>query len=125
MAGGMKLVLPESIQAQVGRRDRTARRPACSGCFRSDGEPDGRQEVARMKLSEKLAALEEEESTRDASRSRQPPQRRDAPPSDATAKRHGLELAWDATKRKVRDLVLDEVATEDAGRSRRGAGRPR
>ncbi len=64
-----------------------------------------------MKLSEKLAALEEEEN-KDAPAPAGPgaPKR-----VRATAKARGTGGTWDATKRKVRELVLDEVAPKMQG----------
>src|SRR6476661_8172754 len=66
-----------------------------------------------MKLSEKLAALEEEEGAASA-----------ATPSTSGVKRKPTNAArarggdaWEATKRKVRELVLDEVAPKMKGLS--------
>jgi pilus assembly protein CpaF len=66
-----------------------------------------------MKLSEKLAALEHEE-TRD---------KRSSTPSASGAQRRARPIksrgatTWDATKRKVRELVLDEVTPKMGGLS--------
>ncbi|MGH9083866.1 MAG: CpaF family protein [Acidimicrobiales bacterium] len=66
-----------------------------------------------MKLSEKLAALEQEEASREAEAA-------PAAPAAATAKRARPSKSrststWDATKKKVRELVLDEVAPKMQG----------
>ena len=69
-----------------------------------------------MKLSEKLAALEQEETERDAAQAANAP----AAPAAGVAKRarpvkpKGTS-SWDATKKKVRELVLDEVAPKMGG----------
>jgi pilus assembly protein CpaF len=69
-----------------------------------------------MKLSEKLAALEQEETTRAAEQAATP-----SGPAGAVAKRGRptrkpkATTAWDATKRKVRELVLEEVAPRMQG----------
>jgi pilus assembly protein CpaF len=71
-----------------------------------------------MKLSEKLAALEQEES-REATEAATAP----APAGGSGAKRprpsNRLKTtsSWDATKKKVRELVLDEVAPKMQGLS--------
>ena len=70
-----------------------------------------------MKLSEKLAALEQEEASRDAAAST-PTER----PAAATAKKARSPKGkganpWDATKKKVRELVLEEVAPKMGGLS--------
>ncbi len=67
-----------------------------------------------MKLSEKLAALEQEESKREAEAPAAP-----APgvPKRARPVRSKGPSSWDATKRKVRELVLDEVAPKMQGLS--------
>ena len=70
-----------------------------------------------MKLSEKLAALEEEESREAADAA--PP----SPPPAGVQKRTRATgrprttSTWDATKKKVRELVLDEVAPRMQGLS--------
>jgi pilus assembly protein CpaF len=64
-----------------------------------------------MKLSEKLAALEQEEARESAPKSA--PQAA-APKRARPAKSKGA-TTWDATKRKVRELVMDEVAPKMAG----------
>ena len=66
-----------------------------------------------MKLSEKLAALEQEEARESTPK---------AAPQTSTAKRPRPAKSkgattWDATKRKVRELVMDEVAPKMAGLS--------
>ncbi len=62
-----------------------------------------------MKLSEKLAALEEQEKGKDA-----PAEPEDAPakkaPARSRSKATGTSSTWDATKRQVRTLVLEEMA---------------
>ncbi|MEY2592174.1 MAG: pilus assembly protein CpaF [Acidimicrobiaceae bacterium] len=72
-----------------------------------------------MKLSEKLAALEEEEKHQQQSADPSPgslavapPRRRSAP---AAIVRKGVSTNWEATKRKVRELVLEEVAPKMKG----------
>src|SRR5690606_29100039 len=79
-----------------------------------------------MKLSEKLAALEQEE-TREEKEAAAPT------PAPAAAKRTRpaktkTSATWDATKRKVRELVMEEVApkmqglsAEERGQEVRGA----
>ena len=82
------------------------RRRACSG----DGTGEG---VHTVKLSEKLAALEEEEKQQ-APPPRRPPRPR--PVAPAASQDHAARAgSWDATKRKVRDLVLEEVAPKMQG----------
>ncbi|MEY2437252.1 MAG: pilus assembly protein CpaF [Acidimicrobiaceae bacterium] len=72
-----------------------------------------------MKLSEKLAALEEEEKHQQQSADPAPgslavaPQRRRSAP--AAIVRKGVSTNWEATKRKVRELVLEEVAPKMKG----------
>ncbi|HEY9558199.1 MAG TPA: CpaF family protein, partial [Acidimicrobiales bacterium] len=66
-----------------------------------------------MKLSEKLAALEQEES-------READDSAGSAPAAASAKRSRPAKArtastWDATKKKVRDLVMEEVAPKMQG----------
>jgi pilus assembly protein CpaF len=69
-----------------------------------------------MKLSEKLAALEQEESREAAEAAAAP-----ATPGTGAAKRARPQgkprtpSTWDATKKKVRELVLDEVAPRMQG----------
>jgi pilus assembly protein CpaF len=68
-----------------------------------------------MKLSEKLAALEQEEATRDAATSAATER-----PATSSAKKPRSPKGkgaspWDATKKKVRELVLDEVAPKMGG----------
>jgi pilus assembly protein CpaF len=72
-----------------------------------------------VKLSEKLAALEEEEKHQQQSADPAPgslavapPRRRSAP---AAIVRKGVSTNWEATKRKVRELVLEEVAPKMKG----------
>jgi pilus assembly protein CpaF len=66
-----------------------------------------------MKLSEKLAALEQEEASREAEAA--PP----APAAGVTKRTRPAKSrttsSWDATKKKVRELVLDEVAPKMQG----------
>ena len=64
-----------------------------------------------MKLSEKLAALEQEEA-REASP--KPASPAPGPKRARPAKSRGA-TTWDATKRKVRELVMEEVAPKMAG----------
>jgi pilus assembly protein CpaF len=71
-----------------------------------------------MKLSEKLAALEQEESERDAEHAAAAP----AAPTAGVVKRARPvkpkgSSSWDATKKKVRELVLEEVAPKMQGLS--------
>jgi pilus assembly protein CpaF len=76
-----------------------------------------------VKLSDKLAALEEEEQSASASSRPQPPgtvtRRQSRPTSTATARpRQGSSTAsWQASKRKVRELVLSDVAPKATGLS--------
>jgi len=64
-----------------------------------------------MKLSEKLAALEQEEAGTKAEPAAQAaPRSRSRAASPSTGR-----TAWDATKRKVREMVLEEVAPKMAG----------
>src|SRR5438105_884737 len=58
-----------------------------------------------MKLSEKLAALEEEDRKTQAATAKVHRAR-----PDAKSRRKGTASSWDASKRKVRELVLAEVA---------------
>jgi pilus assembly protein CpaF len=68
-----------------------------------------------MKLSEKLAALEQEETSREAEHAANAP----AAPTAGVVKRRPVKVKgtspWDATKRKVRELVLEEVAPKMQG----------
>ena len=76
-----------------------------------------------MKLSEKLAALEEQD--RRVAEAAKPPapavvtqSRRPGRSTDATSKaRRAATESWDASKRKVRDLVMAEVAPKMANLS--------
>jgi pilus assembly protein CpaF len=65
-----------------------------------------------VKLSDKLAAIEEEDRTvTEAARPRRPARTGDPAPARAVpATRRGSNSNWQASKRKVRDLVLAEVA---------------
>ncbi len=71
-----------------------------------------------MKLSDKLAAIEEDERI-----SKDPPRRRPGRPTPAAgdagdrAGRRIAPVGWSASKRKVRDLVLAEVAPKVGGLS--------
>jgi len=62
-----------------------------------------------MKLSEKLAALEEQEDDETPAAPAKPAKPTKKAPARATAKDTGTS-SWDAMKRKVRQLVLDEMA---------------
>ncbi|MEO7556903.1 MAG: hypothetical protein ABIV94_09925, partial [Acidimicrobiales bacterium] len=66
-----------------------------------------------MKLSEKLAALEEEEKAADHASSPAAPAAQRRRPT--TASRPRSTTTWEATKRKVRSLVLEEVAPKMQG----------
>ena len=69
-----------------------------------------------MKLSEKLAALEQEESKEAEAESAAPPG--SAPKrTRTTTARTRPTTSWDATKKKVRELVLEEVAPKMQGLS--------
>ncbi len=72
-----------------------------------------------MKLSEKLAALEEEEAA--SIEAEVQPGRLSAAPTPKkrarSAKPSRSSTTWDATKKKVRELVLDEVAPKMKGLS--------
>jgi len=73
-----------------------------------------------VKLSDKLAALEQEEQASTAGRPPHPnTARRQSRPATATAPRAGQASAasWQASKRKVRELVLSEVAPKASGLS--------
>jgi pilus assembly protein CpaF len=67
-----------------------------------------------MKLSEKLAALEEEEKREAAASAPAAPAGTVAPQRRRSGGSGGRE-SWDATKRKVRELVLEEVAPRMQG----------
>ena len=67
-----------------------------------------------MKLSEKLAALEEEEKREAAAQPTSTPASTVAP-ARRKAPTTGGRQTWDATKRKVRELVLEEVAPKMQG----------
>ena len=76
-----------------------------------------------MKLSDKLAALEEEEAHTSAS-SRPPApgtvRRQTRPTNSTTASANRARqsaASWHASKRKVRELVLSEVAPKASGLS--------
>jgi pilus assembly protein CpaF len=66
-----------------------------------------------MKLSEKLAALEEEEKAESTPGTLSP----SAPKRKAAGPRGRGGTSWEATKRKVRELVLEEVAPRMQGLS--------
>ncbi|MEY2423051.1 MAG: pilus assembly protein CpaF [Acidimicrobiaceae bacterium] len=68
-----------------------------------------------MKLSEKLAALEEEEKVAESTAGNLSPSAAKRKTAGAARARGGD--AWDETKRKVRELVLDEVAPKMKGLS--------
>ena len=70
-----------------------------------------------MKLSEKLAALEEEEKAAETATGTMTPSaaRRKAAASQGPRARGGS--SWDATKRQVRELVMEEVAPRMRGLS--------
>jgi pilus assembly protein CpaF len=75
-----------------------------------------------VKLSDKLAALEEQEQSASSSSRPQPPgtvQRQTRPGTAGSARpRQGTSTAsWQASKRKVRELVLSEVAPKATGLS--------
>ncbi len=71
-----------------------------------------------MKLSEKLAALEEEESREAAEAPAQPTAGRTGVAKRTRAgQAPAATSTWDATKKKVRELVLDEVAPKMQGLS--------
>jgi len=67
-----------------------------------------------MKLSEKLAALENEESSRKGSGDEAPP-RKPGVTKKARPKAARRASTWDATKKKVREMVLNEVAPKMKG----------
>jgi pilus assembly protein CpaF len=69
-----------------------------------------------MKLSEKLAALEQEETNREAEQTPAPTATGAGVARRRTVKAKGTN-PWDATKRKVRELVLEEVAPKMQGLS--------
>jgi len=66
-----------------------------------------------MKLSEKLAALEAEEAGQDAATAADRP----ASPTKRSRSSKPSATPWDSTKRKVRELVLEEVAPKMQGLS--------
>jgi pilus assembly protein CpaF len=68
-----------------------------------------------LKLSEKLAALEEEEKVAESAAGNLAPSATKRKTPGGTRARGGD--AWDETKRKVRELVLDEVAPKMKGLS--------
>src|SRR3954470_10312438 len=68
-----------------------------------------------MKLSEKLAALEEEEKAAESPGGTLTPSMVKRKATAAARSRGGT--TWEATKRKVRELVLDEVAPRMQGMS--------
>jgi pilus assembly protein CpaF len=75
-----------------------------------------------VKLSDKLAALEEEENASasgrpQASGTARRPSSRPAAPSGAARARQNSSASWQASKRKVRELVLSEVAPKATGLS--------
>ena len=74
-----------------------------------------------MKLSDKLAALEEQEAASTSSRSPAPgTARRQSRTPEATGSsraRQSSAASWHASKRKVRELVLAEVAPKASGMS--------
>jgi pilus assembly protein CpaF len=77
-----------------------------------------------VKLSDKLAALEEQENASSSGRpqppgtARRPTNRPGAgPDSGATRARQNSTASWQASKRKVRELVLAEVAPKATGLS--------
>ena len=74
-----------------------------------------------MKLSDKLAALEDEENassrTQTSGAARRPTARPAEPPSGAARARQSSTASWHASKRKVRELVLSEVAPKASGLS--------
>ncbi|MEO7428341.1 MAG: CpaF family protein [Acidimicrobiales bacterium] len=67
-----------------------------------------------MKLSEKLAALEEEESAR-AADAPKPPEAAPGVIKRSRPRKERGATSWDATKKKVRELVLNEVAPKMQG----------
>jgi len=69
-----------------------------------------------MKLSEKLAALEEDEKVADSATTTNPSSVTKRKSNGNGARARGGD-AWEATKRKVRELVLDEVAPKMTGLS--------
>ena len=76
-----------------------------------------------MKLSDKLAALEEEEQVSVGGRPQPPgtahrPSRSAAPAATASSRaKQASTASWQASKRKVRELVLSEVAPKASGLS--------
>src|SRR4030095_1238408 len=69
-----------------------------------------------MKLSEKLAALEQEES-REAAESAPAPPAAGVPKRTRSTGRPKAASTWDATKKKVRELGMEEVAPRMQGLS--------
>ena len=73
-----------------------------------------------MKLSDKLAALEEQENAATQPRTQTATARRQAPPTATGGNARARQTAtasWQASKRKVRELVLSEVAPKATGLS--------
>src|SRR5256712_1485077 len=70
-----------------------------------------------MKLSEKLAALEEEEKAAESATGTLTPSAARRKAAAAAGPRGRGGSSWDATKRKVRELVMDEVAPRMRGLS--------
>ena len=76
-----------------------------------------------MKLSDKLAALEEEEQASTSTRNQPPGTARrqsrspNTPATGETARARQSAATWHASKRKVRELVLSEVAPRASGLS--------
>ncbi|MFP5256574.1 MAG: CpaF family protein [Acidimicrobiia bacterium] len=70
-----------------------------------------------MKLSEKLAALEQEEASREAAASTTTERPAAVPTKKARSPKGKGANPWDATKKKVRELVLEEVAPKMQGLS--------
>ena len=69
-----------------------------------------------MKLSEKLAALEEEEkAAENANGTLTPSAARRKPATTTNTRTRADTTSWDATKRKVRELVMEEVAPRMRG----------
>ncbi len=70
-----------------------------------------------MKLSEKLAALEEEETREAAKAAPAPPPKAGVAKRTRATGRPKAPTSWDTTKKKVRELVLEEVAPRMQGLS--------
>ena len=68
-----------------------------------------------MKLSEKLAALEDDEKDTGAKATTVRPQARRAPTANGNGNGKHAPSGWEANKRKVRDLVMSELAPRMAG----------